>query len=150
LIRKALASDAAPIRRVAEDAYAVYAESLGRPPAPMVADFERHIREDWVIVAERDSRIDGYAVLKTNQGRALLDNIAVDPALQRSGLGSALIERVERHAFKCGHDRLELYTNVVMTDSFRWYQKLGFVETRRITEDGFHRIYMEKAIGREV
>jgi hypothetical protein len=33
-----------------------------------------------------------------------------------------------------------------MTDSFRWYQKLGFAETRRIIEDGFHRIYMKKTI----
>ena len=115
----------------------------------MLADFEHHIEQDRVIVEEHQGRVRGYAILIADERRALLDNIAVDPQAQRSGIGRALINRIEQQVAAFGHDRLELYTNVVMTDSFRRYQKLGFVETRRLIEDGLHRIYMEKAIGRD-
>ncbi len=146
LIREALSSDAEAIRRIAEGAYAIYVERLGRPPAPMVADFERHIEQDWVIIDYRDGRISGYAILATDERRALLDNIAVDPTLRRSGIGRALIDRVEQRANELGYDSLELYTNIVMTENVTWYKKLGFIETRRVVENGFHRVYMKKTI----
>lgn len=34
-----------------------------------------------------------------------------------------------------------------MSDNVRWYEKLGFVETKRIDEAGFRRIYMKKMLG---
>ncbi|MDH3663561.1 MAG: GNAT family N-acetyltransferase [Alphaproteobacteria bacterium] len=147
MIRRARPDDGAAIGRIAEKAYEVYVARLGRPPAPMIADFERHIGEDWVILFERAKTIVGYAILILDEHRALLDNIAVDPDDQGSGIGRALIEEVERQAASCGHGNLELYTNVVMTANIAWYQKLGFVETERVEECGFHRIYMSKAIG---
>ena len=36
-----------------------------------------------------------------------------------------------------------------MTSNIRWYEKLGFVETRRLEEKGFSRVYMRKDLGRE-
>jgi len=144
IIRLARPEDAPAIGRVAKEAYHVYVERLGRPPAPMVADFEHHIARDWVIVAERHDEVSGYAVLIADKERALLDNIAVDPEAQRSGVGRLLLERVEQEVLTLGHRSLELYTNIVMTENVRWYEKLGFVETRWVAEHGFHRIYMEK------
>ncbi len=113
----------------------------------MVADFAAHIDRDWVVVFERAGLVQGYAILLTNDQRALLDNIAVDPACQRSGIGIALIEHVEQRVADLGYRALDLYTNVVMEDNVRWYGKLGFVETRRVDEAGFRRIYMRKNIG---
>lgn len=147
MIRSARDEDVAAIEQIARDAYHVYEERLGRPPAPMIADFKRHLARDWVIVFEgNDASVSGYAVLRVDERRALLDNIAVDPGHQRSGIGQALITAVERQAMAHGHKQLELYTNVVMTENIGWYEKLGFVETRRIVEDGFHRIYMKREI----
>ena len=148
MIRPARPEDAGAIGEIARKAYYVYVERIGRPPAPMVADFERHIAQDWVIVAERDGELLGYAVLIADEKRALLDNIAVDPATQRSGVGRSLIERVEQAVAARGHSSIELYTNVVMTENVRWYEKLDFVETKRIVEHGFHRIYMKKDLVR--
>ena len=130
--------------RIAKAAYHVYIERLGRPPAPMIADFAQHIDRDRVIVAERDYEVLGYAILIADEKRALLDNIAVDPAGQRSGVGRSLIERIEQEALALGHRSLELYTNVVMTENVRWYERQGFAETKRVMERGFHRIYMAK------
>ena len=41
---------------------------------------------------------------------------------------------------------MSLYTNAKMTRNLDWYVKLGFVETRRIREDGFDRVYFEKTL----
>jgi ribosomal protein S18 acetylase RimI-like enzyme len=57
-----------------------------------------------------------------------------------------LIQRIERHVADLGHEALDLYTNIVMTANIGWYGKLGFVETGRAKEDGFHRIYMRKTM----
>ncbi len=146
MIRQARSDDLMAIRRIVGEAYRSYVALLGKAPAPMVADFAAHIDQDWVIVFEREGVIQGYAILRTNEQRALLDNIAVDPACQRSGIGVALIEHVEQHAGSLGFDALELYTNVVMEDNVRWYEKLGFVETGRVDEAGFRRIYMRNYI----
>lgn len=147
MIRLAKAEDVAAIRAIAEKAYQLYIERLGKPPAPMVADFATHIDHDRVIVFEQEGDISGYAILVSDERRALLDNIAVDPACQRSGIGLALIDHVERQAKAQGHEVLDLYTNVVMTENVTWYERLGFVETRRADEDGFSRVYMRKVIG---
>lgn len=147
MIRKAEPDDVAAIRRIAEAAYDRYLPRLNKPPAPMVADFARHVSEDEVFVFEADGSMVGYAILILTAERALLDNIAVDPAAQGKGVGRTLIEEVQRRARAAGHDALELYTNVVMTENLDWYAKLGFVETRRVTEKGFNRVYMRKAVG---
>ncbi len=147
MIRQAQPRDRDAIQRIADAAYHPYVASLGKAPAPMVADFAAHIERDWVIVFEHEGRVKGYAILLTDgrQG-ALLDNIAVDPAFQRSGIGDALIREIERRVTELGHTALDLYTNVVMSDNIRWYAKLGFIETRRVDEAGFRRVYMRKML----
>jgi ribosomal protein S18 acetylase RimI-like enzyme len=98
LIRPARSEDADAIRRVAESAYHPFVAALGRAPAPMVADFAAHIDKDWVIVFEREDAVAGYAILLTKGRRALLDNIAVDPACQRLGVGRPRVDPADRAA----------------------------------------------------
>lgn len=108
----------------------------------MVADFAAHIDQDPLIVFEQEGAVAGYAILLVDERRALLDNIAVDPAHQRRGIGLALIDQIKGLATDLGYETLDLYTNAVMTANISWYEKLGFVETGRAKEQGFHRIYM--------
>jgi hypothetical protein len=44
-------------------------------------------------------------------------------------------------------DRLDLFTNEVMTENQAIYARLGYRETGRRTEDGYQRVYMEKDLG---
>ena len=37
---------------------------------------------------------------------------------------------------------LRLYTNVAMTENLAMYRHLGFVETHRAVEDGYHRVHL--------
>lgn len=146
MIRSARPEDAKAIRQIAERAYGSFIAMIGKAPAPMIADFPTHIDRDQVFVFEREAGVAGYAILLNRDQRTLLDNIAVDPDLQRSGVGLALMEHVERHVATLGYETLDLYTNAVMTANIAWYEKLGFVETRRTEEHGFHRVYMSKTI----
>jgi hypothetical protein len=45
-----------------------------------------------------------------------------------------------------GLAKLRLYTNVAMIENQGIYAHLGYRETRRESEDGYHRVYMEKDI----
>ena len=143
MIRHAVPNDVPAIRKIAERAYAVYVGRLGKKPAPMIADFEAHIGRDWTIVFENKA-VQGYAILLERDSSHLLDNIAVDTSAQRQGIGRALIDYIEKFLIEANQEFYDLYTNIVMTENVLWYQKLGFVELKRVEEKGFKRIYMRK------
>jgi GNAT superfamily N-acetyltransferase len=68
--------------------------------------------------------------------------MAVDPASQGLGLGRRLIEHAVTQANRLRLPALRLYTNELMTENRSMYAYLGFVETHRVIEDGYHRVYM--------
>ena len=41
-----------------------------------------------------------------------------------------------------------LYTHVLMTENQALYRRLGYVETGRVTEKGFDRVYMQLNLSR--
>lgn len=45
-----------------------------------------------------------------------------------------------------GFDTVTLYTNERMTENIELYKKLGFEETERRLEKGYHRVYMRKTV----
>ena len=87
-------SDAPNLVRLAHEAYRHYIARIGRPPAPMLADFTRHITDDTVFIAINDV-ICGYVVLCHDLACWRLDNIAVAPSNQGQGIGAALIRHSE-------------------------------------------------------
>ena len=78
----------------------------------------------------------------------LLDNVAVHPDMQGRGYGRALIAFAERVSIERGFTAIRLYTNEVMVENVRFYERLGFVETHRAEEKGFRRVYMTKPLVR--
>ena len=93
-ICRATLSDAPNLVRLAHEAYRHYVARIGRPPAPMLADFTRHITDDTVFIATNDV-ICGYVVLCHDLDCWRLDNIAVAPLNQGQGIGAALIRHSE-------------------------------------------------------
>ncbi len=141
-IRPATPADAARIGAVAHAAYAGYVPRIGRPPAPMLADFAAAIAAGRVVVIGSDGGIDGYMIAWPQPDAYFIDNVAVDPARQGRGLGRALIEHAVAAARRLDLPAVRLYTNVMMTENLALYARLGFVETHRATEDGFDRVYL--------
>jgi ribosomal protein S18 acetylase RimI-like enzyme len=141
-IRGAAADDVARIGAIARAAYAMYVPRIGREPAPMAADFEAEVAANRVVVIEAAGSVRGYMIAWPEPDAYFIENIAVEPESQGDGLGRRLIDHAAAQAEKLKLPALRLYTNVLMTENQSMYAHIGFVETHRVVEKGFHRVYM--------
>ncbi len=145
-IRAATAADAPAIRQIVEQAYRHYIPRIGKPPGPMLDDYAARVSEGVVWVIEDSIGLAGVIVLLPRPDYLLLDNIAVAPARQRSGLGRRLIAFAEAEAARRGYREIRLYTHQTMTENQRLYAAIGFEETGRGTESGYERVFMRKRL----
>ena len=147
--RCAKATDLPAIQAIMEAAYTPYIAVMGQKPAPMLADYAAHLNQDTVFVTERISdqtaSLLAYAIIIKKPSGYWLENIAVSPAASGQGLGSALIRHLEDY-LRQATDHYQLYTNIRMTAHMAWYERLGFVETRREREDGYERVFYKKIL----
>ncbi len=146
-LRPGRLDDVAAVRRVADRAYIRFVPRIGRKPAPMVADFQHHLRDDDVTVALCDGTVVGYVIGQKRDDCYFIENIAVDPTASGKGIGKALMQVAEDTARAAGRDTMALYTNVRMTENFPFYQYLGYRITQQVSEAGFRRVYFEKRTG---
>ena len=141
-IRRASGADLPAVREVITAAYEKYLTRMDRPPAPMLRDYAPVVTDGRLWVA--GSPVRGLISLTVEGDSLLIENIAVHPAAQGTGLGRELMEFAEARAGLLGLNRLTLYTHEVMTENQAIYAHLGYRETGRRTEDGYRRIFMEK------
>jgi GNAT superfamily N-acetyltransferase len=125
-------------------AYARYLSRTDRPPAPVLTDYHAAIaaKQVWVL----GEPVIAVIVLNTEENSLLVENVAVSPAAQGTGLGRRLMEFAEGQALSSGLTRMTLYTNEVMTENLAIYAKLGYRETARRSQDGYDRVFMEKEL----
>jgi N-acetylglutamate synthase-like GNAT family acetyltransferase len=142
--RRANEADLPAIQRVISAAYHKYLTRMDRPPAPLVRDYRRAVEAGAIWVT--GSPVIGLISLTETDDVILIENVAVHPDQQGSGLGRRLMEFAEEQARKHRIGRLALYTNEVMTENQAIYARLGYSEIDRRVEDGYRRIYMEKDI----
>lgn len=140
--RPAGEADLPAIRSVIAAAYDKYLSRMDRPPAPLLRDYSLALDTIWVV----GRPVVGLISLARVGDSMLIENIAVHPAHQGAGLGRRLMEFAELQARKCQIRRLALYTNEIMTENQAIYGHLGYRVTKRITEDGYRRVYMEKLL----
>lgn len=145
-IRPAGASDLPAIVRIVSAAYEKYVVRIGKPPGPMLDDYPSHIRAHTAWVIEIAGRVGGIIVLLPKDDHLLLDNVAVDPALQGRGIGRALMAFAEKEAQRRGYRELRLYTHEKMTENLAMYSALGWHETGRGEEAGYRRVFFRKTI----
>jgi GNAT superfamily N-acetyltransferase len=146
-IRKASADDAEYVRSIAREAFHKYTTRIGREPASMVADFVAAIASDHVVVIETAGIVDGYLIGWPESDAYFIDNIAIEPTRQGEGLGRKLMDHAIDEARRLGLPAVRLYTNVAMSENLPMYAHLGFIETHRAWEDGFHRAYLRLNLG---
>lgn len=141
-VRIARAGEVSEIRRIAKAAYEKYIPRVGREPAPMAADYDADIAERRAVVIETDGKLCGYMIAWPQGDAYFIENIGIEPQYQASGLGRRLIEHAVAEAKRVGLTALSLYTNEAMTENLAMYAHIGFVETHRVSEHGFRRVYM--------
>ena len=146
VIRPAAAGDVAGIRACVRAAYGIYVERIGREPAPMLADYAALTGAGQVHLLELEDRLAGVIVMFARADHLFVENVAVDPAFHGQGLGRHLMDFAEAAARARGLPALRLYTNVHMTENFPFYERLGYVGTGRVHEDGYDRVFFEKAV----
>jgi GNAT superfamily N-acetyltransferase len=146
IIRPASIDDLPEIRRIVHAAYVKYVDRIGKPPAPMLDDYRKHILacQAWVMLDGTD--IAGILILVPAADHLLLDNVAVDPRCRGSGIGRALIEFAEHEAARRGYNEIRLFTHQKMHENLLLYPGLGYEEIGRGTQDGFDRVFFRKRI----
>lgn len=130
------------------DAYAAYIGRVGKPPGPLLDDYRQLIRAHEVWVTLDDEKIIGVLVLLPKPDHLLLDNVAVDPAYHKRGIGRFLIEFAESEAARRGYDEIRLYTHQAMHENLAIYPHLGYHETGRGEQAGFARVFFRKQLCR--
>lgn len=134
----------AKLRSLAATAYLLYLPRIGRPPAPVTADYAAIVSRGEASVAVRADQIIGMIVLVAEADCLLLENVAVLPAEQGRGVGTRLLEFAEARARDLGLPAIRLYTNEAMTENLAYYRRRGYVETHRAQEHGLRRVYFIK------
>lgn len=144
VLRRATAADLPAIKALIEAAYARYLTRMDKPPGPVLRDYGPSVEEGTTWVT--GSPIAAVLTLYRRGDHLLIENIAVHPDAQGRGLGRDLMSFAEQEAARRGFTRMALYTHEVMTENQAIYTHLGYTEVDRRAEDGYRRIYMEKAL----
>ena len=98
-------------------------------PAPGTPEQWAHA---WrVLVAGRPVR--GFAVLELLDGAVHLEQLSVDPAHGRQGVGGALLAAAADEARRAGADRVTLLTYADVPWNGPWYARHGFRETAELS-----------------
>jgi ribosomal protein S18 acetylase RimI-like enzyme len=145
-LRTATAADVPRVTELVNAAYGHYVERLGGLPGPMTDDYAEVVRSQQVTVAERGGNILGLIVLGVSDEGFLVDNVAVDPAHQRVGVGKALLEHAEIAARDAGFDSIYLYTHERMVENLALYSRIGYVEYDRRPVEQAHLVYLRKEL----
>jgi GNAT superfamily N-acetyltransferase len=147
-LRLATVADAAAIRALTRAAYAKWVEPDGREPMPMTADYDAAVHAHRFDLAFLGGEL--VALIETvDEGDTLLvENVAVAPAHQGSGLGTRLLTLAESIARGQGKHRMRLYTNKRWAENIRLYLWLGYVvDGEDATTPGRVRVDMSKPVG---
>ncbi len=145
-LRRAAASDRAPLEALQHVAYAANRALLGAEPLPLTVDYGEILRDYEIWLAGTAKRLDGALILLARPGDLLVWSVAVAPHAQGSGLGGALLAAAERRAETLGRDTVRLYTGARLKERVAWYTRRGYAIERREKLPDRMMVHMVKSI----
>ena len=145
--RRADATDADALSRLHRRAYAALAERIGREPEPMAADWSQVLATASVWCIESDRCLMAALVLRAEADAMLIWSVAVDPCLQRQGIGRQLLDFAEEEALQRGVGEIRLYTHEKFTENIRLYKSIGYLVSWVETTELRTLVHMRKHIG---
>lgn len=145
-LRRATTADLAAVTALVHASFAGYVERIGKPPAPMLADYAAVLRDGRIWVLDGPDGLVGMLATLPRADHLLLDVVAVAPGAQGAGHGARLLARAERDAAERGLAEIRLVTNEAMTENIVYYPRRGYTETGRGVEDGYRRVFFRKRL----
>ena len=150
-IRRAISQDVPGITACVCEAYVHYIERIGKRPGPMLEDFDDTVAHGQVHVAtDDDGRVVGVIVLQITDEGFYVDNVAVRPGAQGTGLGKRLLRLAELEAARHGYYSLYLATHELMVENRALYVRIGYLEYDRRVVDGYPRVFFRKSLSPDV
>ena len=107
-VRQALPPVISTIVQIVTAAYVKYVPHMDRPPGPMLDNYAQRIASDEAFVATNTESIRGVIILIEAADHHLLDNIAVDLAMQGRRTGGRLVDFAEGEARLRGFSKIRL------------------------------------------
>lgn len=145
-VRLAVPADAAGVRSCVVAAFEHYVERIGKPPAPMLLNFDAEIQAGHVWLLSSEGIVVGALVQYQTDLGFYIDTVAVVPSSQGTGVGRALLEFAEKEALRRGYQSIYLCTNSKMTENQVFYPRIGYFEYERKNEAGFDRVFYRKEL----
>lgn len=145
MIRAARFDDIPAVNAIVQTAFAPFVPRIGRNPAPMEQDYAALASQGRLWVAEDAGDVAGLLVCFPKDDVFFVETVAIAPGHQGQGIGRLLMGHAEMLAAKHHKPAVALYTNAAMTENITFYDRLGYSITERRVEDGFERIFFEKA-----
>jgi ribosomal protein S18 acetylase RimI-like enzyme len=144
-LRRAGSADVAAVRALTRTAYAKWVPLIGREPLPMTADYDRAVAEHIIDLWEEDRQLLALIELIPAADHLHIENIAVRPDQQGTGIGSQLLLHAEGLTRSMGLDEIRLYTNAAFASNLAFYSRRGYQEYRRgMLVPGSVTLYMRK------
>lgn len=145
-LRRAEPDDVPSITACVCDAYVHYIERIGKRPGPMLENFADTVSEHQVHVAVAVGSVVGVIVLQVADEGFYVDNVAVHPTVNGTGVGRSLLELAEEEARRQGYNSIYLATHELMVENRALYTRIGYVEYVHRVVNGYPRVFFRKAL----
>jgi GNAT superfamily N-acetyltransferase len=129
--RRATSADASTVREITRAAYTKWVAVIGREPRPMTANYEQAVIDHVIDLLEEDGRPIALIEFIPEPSHLLIENVAVLPDWQGSGIGTVLLGHAETVARSLQLNEMRLYSNALFLTNISFYAHRGFSEFLR-------------------
>ncbi|HTH73863.1 MAG TPA: bifunctional helix-turn-helix transcriptional regulator/GNAT family N-acetyltransferase [Trinickia sp.] len=117
--------------------------------AKFIREFDPKRERCWI--AEKDGKVVGSVfIVRQDESTAKLRLLYVEPSARGLGIGRRLVDECLRFAKSVGYKRIVLWTNSVLADARKIYEKAGFELMEEAPHHSFGKDLMGQVWGRDL